>query len=70
VKTIRAIPGLAAEYQLHYSDEAGPGNPAPEFLANLQGTDPGYGIQVTADADGTLTVKNERTGASTAYPAH
>jgi beta-lactamase superfamily II metal-dependent hydrolase len=70
VKTIRAIPGLAAEYQLHFSEEAGPGNPPAASLANLQGPDTGYGIEVTADADGTLTVKNERTGAVASYPGH
>lgn len=70
VKTIRAIPGLAAEYQLHYSEEAGAGNPPPAFLANLQGPeDTGYRIDVTADANGTLTVRNDRTGKVTAYPA-
>jgi competence protein ComEC len=68
VKTIRGIPGLAAEYQLHYSVEAGAGNPPAAYLANLQGSDPGFGVQVTADADGTLTVKNERTGTVKAYP--
>jgi hypothetical protein len=68
VKTVRAIPGLAAEYQLHYSDEAGAGNPPPAFLANLQGSDTGYRIDVTADANGTLQVKNDRTGTVTAYP--
>jgi competence protein ComEC len=67
VKTIREIPGLAAEYQLHYSEEAGAGNPPAQYIANLQGPDTGYGIEVTADADGTLTVTNERTGAVQNY---
>ena len=67
VKTIRAIPGLEAEYQLHYSEEAGAGNPPAAFLANLQGADTGYRIDVVADADGTLQVKNDRTGAVKDY---
>ena len=68
VERIRAIPGLEAEYQLHYSDEAGSDNPPEKFIANLQGTDTGYGMHVTADANGTLTVVNDRTGASASYP--
>jgi competence protein ComEC len=70
VKTIRAIPGLGAEYQLHYSEEAGSGNPPEAFLANLHGPDSGYGIEVTADADGNLSVTNARTGKTTEYAAH
>ena len=67
VATIRGIPGLEAEYQLHYSEEAGSGNPPEQFIANLHGPDTGYRIEVTADANGTLTVVNGRTGASVAY---
>lgn len=67
VATIRGIPGLEAEYQLHYSEEAGSGNPPAQFIANLQGPDTGYPIEVTADASGTLAVINGRTGASVAY---
>jgi competence protein ComEC len=70
VERIRAIPGLEAEYQLHYSEEAGPDNPPSAFLANLHGPDTGYGIDVSASADGSLTVTNERTGAATEYPSH
>lgn len=69
VETIRAIPGLKAEYQLHYSEEAGGDNPPEQFIANVHGPDTGYGIRVTAGADGDLTVVNDRTGASTSYPA-
>ncbi|HEY6446553.1 MAG TPA: MBL fold metallo-hydrolase [Acidobacteriaceae bacterium] len=69
VETIRAIPGLKAEYQLHYSEEAGADNPPEAFLANLQGPDTGIGILVTADAAGNLAVTNQRTGATTPYPA-
>lgn len=69
VETIRAIPGLKAEYQLHYSEEAGADNPPESFLANLQGPDTGYAIEVTADADGNISVTNQRTGATVSYPA-
>jgi competence protein ComEC len=69
VETIRAIPGLAAEYQLHYSEEAGADNPPEAFLANLHGPDTGYAIEVTADENGNIAVINERTGATASYPA-
>jgi competence protein ComEC len=69
VETIRAIPGLAAEYQLHYSDEAGADNPPETFLANLRGADTGYALEVTADQSGSLSVTNARTGATVSYPA-
>jgi competence protein ComEC len=68
VETIRAIPGLQAEYQLHYSEEAGADNPPEAFLANLHGPDTGYAIEVTADEDGNISVTNQRTGATAAYP--
>lgn len=69
VETIRKIPGLEAEYQLHYSEEAGAGNPPEKFLANLQGTDTGYGIEVVALPSGSFSVRNARTGSTTDYPA-
>jgi competence protein ComEC len=68
VETIRAIPDLQAEYQLHYSEEAGADNPPEAFLANLQGADTGYAIEVTADRDGNIAVTNQRTGATVSYP--
>lgn len=67
VETVRAIPGLEAEYQLHESDEAGPDNPPAAFLANLHGPDTGYRIDVTAGEDGSITVTNERTKTSSTY---
>jgi competence protein ComEC len=68
VETIRAIPGLEAEYQLHYSEEAGADNPPDAFLANLRGPDTGFAIEVTADQDGNISVANQRTGAAVSYP--
>lgn len=67
VKTIRAIPGLAAEYQLHYSEEAGAGNPPAEYLANLQGPDTGHYLEVTASRSGEIAVYNPRTGQTQTY---
>ena len=68
VETIRKIPGLEAEYQLHYSEEAGPDNPPDKFLANLHGPDTGYGVDVVASRDGSFAVRNDRTGNTTEYP--
>jgi len=69
VETIRKIPGLEAEYQLHYSEEAGPDNPPDKFLANLHGPDTGFGLEVTASKGGSFSVLNVRTGQTTRYPA-
>ena len=69
VKTIRAIPGLAAEYQLHYSEEAGAGNPPAAYLANLHGPDTGNDLEVTASRDGDISVYNPRTGETRDYAA-
>ena len=70
VETIRKIPGLEAEWQLHYSEEAGPDNPPEKFIANLHGPDTGFGLEVTASRKGSFSVYNVRTGATTDYPAH
>jgi beta-lactamase superfamily II metal-dependent hydrolase len=70
VETLRKIPGLEAEYQLHYSEEAGPDNPPDKFLANLHGPDTGFGLEVTASKSGSFSVANARTGQTTSYPAH
>jgi competence protein ComEC len=67
VRTIRAIPSLAAEYQLHYSIEAGAGNPPAEYLANLQGPDTGNDLEVTASRNGSISVYNPRTGKTQIY---
>jgi competence protein ComEC len=69
VKTIRAIPGLSAEYQLHYSNEAAAENPPAEYLANVQGPDAGNGLEVTASRSGTISVYNPRTGETQTYPS-
>jgi competence protein ComEC len=68
LKTIDAAPGLDALYQLHYSDEGTTDNTASPRIANLQGTDPGYGIDVAANANGSFSVTNLRTGQKVDYP--
>jgi len=62
-------PGLEDLWQLHYSAEGGPAhNVDPARIANLQGTDPGNYIKVTAYPNGELEVMNSRTGVSKNYP--
>ncbi len=67
IETIRKIPGLETLWQLHYSEEAGPGNPPAQDLANLQGPDTGNGLELTASPNGSFSVTNPRTGATRDY---
>lgn len=68
LKTINAIPGLDAAYQLHYSDEGTTDNTAAERIANLKGTSSGFGIDVVANPNGSFSVTNLRTGQKVDYP--
>ncbi|MFY9748756.1 MAG: MBL fold metallo-hydrolase [Acidobacteriaceae bacterium] len=70
VETIRKIPGLEAEWQLHYSEEAGPDNPPDPFIANLHGPDTGFGLELTASPRGSFSVYNPRTQKTIDYAAH
>ena len=55
-------PGLAALYQLHWSEEGGAAhNSTAEFLANLDGPDSGNYLKINARADGSFDVMNSRT---------
>ncbi len=69
--TVEKAPGLEALWQLHYSEEGGEQhNTKPEYIANLsEANDAGHDIELTADQDGGLTVRNGRTGAEKHYPA-
>jgi competence protein ComEC len=68
--TLKKDPGLETLWQLHYSKEGGAQhNTAPEFIANLEGTDPGNYFKVTAYRDGKFTVMNSRTKAVKDYEA-
>lgn len=68
--TLSKSPGLEALWQLHYSDEAGMVHNAPApYLANLQGQEKGYSLNLTAKLNGTFHITNERTGASKEYGA-
>jgi competence protein ComEC len=70
VETISKIPGLEALWQLHYSEEAGSNNTEERHIANIQGPDTGYGLQLSIAPDGSFTVLNSRTQESKAYGAH
>jgi beta-lactamase superfamily II metal-dependent hydrolase len=70
IETIRKIPGLEAEWQLHYSEEAGPGNPPDPFIANLHGPDTGFDLELTASPRGSFSVYNPRTQKTMDYAAH
>lgn len=68
--TVKHAPGLETLWQLHYSDEGGSAhNTAPEYIANLEGSDAGHDIEVTASRDGDFTVRNGRTGLEKHYTA-
>jgi beta-lactamase superfamily II metal-dependent hydrolase len=61
VETIAKIPGLEGFWQLHYSEEAGLDNTAERYIANVQGSDPGYGLTLNVQPNGKLSVWNGRT---------
>jgi competence protein ComEC len=68
--TLKNDPGLEALWQLHYSKEGGPQyNTPPEYIANLQGTDPGNFVKVTAFRNGEFIVLNSRTQEAKTYQA-
>ncbi|HVT98244.1 MAG TPA: MBL fold metallo-hydrolase [Acidobacteriaceae bacterium] len=70
VETLRRIPGLEALWQLHSSEEAGTDNAPEKFIANLPGSDTGYGFELNVSRNGSFTVTNARTQATTRYAAH
>lgn len=69
VETLRTIPGLEGFWQIHYSEEAGPDNGPAKFIANLHGPDTGYGLELSVSRRGSFSVHNDRTQATTDYPA-
>jgi beta-lactamase superfamily II metal-dependent hydrolase len=65
---LHALPARADIWALHFNDPAGPEkNPAPDFIANLPGTDDMKNIKISADQNGTFTVTNERNGFTKTY---
>jgi competence protein ComEC len=68
-QTVHDSPGLLDLWQLHYSVEGEKAHNEPDsFIANPEGApDAGHYIKVTAEADGTFTVLNSRTGQTKTY---
>ena len=66
---IHDSPGLAGFWQLHYAVDAGTDhNVKDDFLANLGDKD-GYFLEVSAEADGSFTVVNDRNSYTRKYGA-
>jgi len=63
---LHRIPGLDV-WQLHRSANPAAQNFADERIANIN-TTTGWAIKVSAAADGSFTITNQRTGASKTYP--
>ncbi|MGO9086345.1 MAG: ComEC/Rec2 family competence protein [Candidatus Sulfotelmatobacter sp.] len=62
-------PGLEDLWQLHYAAESDRDhNVAEDHIANMKENCEGKGIKVIAQADGSFTVTNGRTGAEKTYP--
>lgn len=67
--TLSQTKGLETLWQLHYSPEAAARNAPAEYIANLQGAGAGNDLELTADAEGSFSVWNSRTGAIKTYAA-
>jgi competence protein ComEC len=67
IALLRGAPGLQALYQSHWSTNTGSENPPEAFVANVQDSTDGNWIKVAAQNNGTMTVTNGRTGASSTY---
>ena len=68
--TLSGSPGLETLWQLHYSAEGGSAhNAEPQYIANLQGSDPGNYLELIGRQDGSFAVMNSRTGETKNYPA-
>jgi beta-lactamase superfamily II metal-dependent hydrolase len=75
IDTIRAIPGLEALWQLHYSEEGGAGHNTPgQYIANLHMaakdcSDEAHYFRVTVERSGSFAVFNSRTDDTVEYAA-
>lgn len=67
--TIRNVPGIEDVWQLHYAQNAGKENNAPEpFIVNVDQDASVSWIKLSARADGGFTVTNSRNGKTKTYP--
>ena len=69
LEMFKSVPGLEALWQVHYSEESGPLNTQDAFIANPQGPDHGYDLELTASQDSKFSVLNPRAGVSKTYSA-
>jgi competence protein ComEC len=69
LQTLRASPRLEGLWQLHYSLLGNRENVAEEFIANVGDVDIGYGLHLSARADGRFAIANARTGQTKTYAA-
>jgi beta-lactamase superfamily II metal-dependent hydrolase len=67
LQLLKGLPGVEANYQMHWSANAPNDNPANEFIANLQDSPDGKWIKVSVEQTGTFTVTNARTGESKTF---
>ena len=78
IQIVRRSPGLQDLWMMHYAVAAGTADPTlnvpAEFIANAEESadpatvnDKGFGISVSADADGSFTVTNERNKLTKSY---
>jgi competence protein ComEC len=67
LQLLKGLPGVEANYQLHWSAMAPNDNPPDAFLANLQDSPDGKWIKVSVEQTGTFTVTNGRTGESKTF---
>ena len=68
--TIRTSPGIEDVWQLHYAQNAGKENNAPEpFIVNVDQDANTSWIKLSAESDGGFTVTNSRNGKTKTYPA-
>jgi beta-lactamase superfamily II metal-dependent hydrolase len=67
---IKSSPGLQDIWQLHFADANGSEHNATDpFIANVNETDTGFYLKVTAEEDGSFNVFNPRNKYSKEYPA-
>ena len=70
IDTVLQIPGLAALWQLHYSESGGAEhNTADQYIANPQGPDQGNYFLLTASPKGSFTIFNSRDKQTKDYAA-
>jgi beta-lactamase superfamily II metal-dependent hydrolase len=68
--TISKAPGLETLWQLHYSEEGGSAhNTNEQYIANIQGTEEGHYLELSASKDGNFEVLNSRTNFVQKYPS-